>query len=70
MNLPVQMMRRLTVCVSGLVGRAGWALDRKAPQAGTLLENAARTHHPLHAVLGARMEQHAEPAAHFTLPCF
>jgi len=35
-----------------VVGRAGPALDRETPHARNLLENAARTHHPLHAVLG------------------
>jgi len=39
------------VCVSG--GGEGWtALDMETSHASNLLENAARTHHPLHAVLG------------------
>jgi len=46
------MTPRLTACVSG-GGRGGAALDREAPQAMNQLENAARTHHPLHAVLGS-----------------
>jgi len=38
-----------------VVGRAGPALAREAPHASNLLENAARTHHPLHAVLGSSL---------------
>jgi len=42
---------RPTVCVSG-GGEGGTSLDMEAPHARNLLKNAARTHHPLHAVLG------------------
>jgi len=38
-----------------VVGRAETALDREAPQARNLLGNAARTHHPLHAVFGGTL---------------
>jgi len=41
--------QRLALAV---VGRAETALKTEVPQARNLLENAARTHHPLHAVLG------------------
>ena len=34
------------------------------------LKNAQTPTCRVHAVLGARMEQHAEPATQFTLPCF
>jgi len=36
-----------------VVGRAGRVLDRETSPVRNLPENAARTHHPLHAVLGA-----------------
>ena len=40
-----------------VVGRAGRALDRETPHARNLPENAARTHHPLHAVLASLRPQ-------------
>jgi len=46
------MSCQFAVCVSG-GGEGGAALDMETSQARNLLENAARTHHPLHAVLGA-----------------
>jgi len=45
--------QRLALAV---VGKAGPAPDRETPHAGNLLENVARTYHPLHAVLGSAID--------------
>jgi hypothetical protein len=75
LNMPAYPLQRNRVPPNGerypLVGGT-----RQRYFAGTnlkprkLLENAPTPTSRVHAVLGARMEQHAEPAAHFTLTCF
>jgi hypothetical protein len=54
--MPLLPQRSAQRCALAVVGRAGRAVEMETSQAKNLLENAARTHHPLHAVLGAGRE--------------